>query len=59
MKEEYFRLKNISGYNGYLKFFLGIEKTSMAKFYKIPLLKAFINENELKIKVSLNEIGMN
>jgi len=45
--------------NGYIEgFLLEIERTSMAKSYKIPLLKAFIDENKLKMKVSLNEIGI-
>ena len=39
------------------KFLLEIEKTSMSKSYKIPVLKSFIGNKKLIEKVSLEKIG--
>lgn len=38
-------------------FFKELEKTSMSKSYKIPVLKSFVSENGLKKRVSLDEIA--
>lgn len=38
-------------------FFKELEKTSMSKSYKIPVLKSFISKDGIKNRVSLDEIG--